>query len=304
MAYDIGYVDNTGSEGLAHWQMLAKIKALAEANGWTTLRYLTPSDGSNRELIMVGPGLSGDQQIYVGFRTYHSISADYYNLSVAGFTGYVAGNTFVTQPGYFESGIPAHNVRVDYWAAVNAQRIALGLKVGTPVYEHGYAGYFLPYATPGQFPYPIAVGGMLNGIPATRFSDTAHSMYAKGSRSNFGMRFVDGTWKTPATYPWNNSTIASTTRLRDTNVNYSLLPVQLNDGGNLYGEADGVFYVSGFNNVTENMIQIGGDPVADDAGWTSAQRAAAIVDAGGVPYVVLQDVARNGFSDYLALRLD
>lgn len=286
MAYEIGFVDNTGSEGVAHWQMLLKIKTFAEANGWTTLRYLNPTPYTDasviRELILKGTGLSGDQEIFIGFRAYQSQSADYYNLSVAGFTGYVAGNAFTAQPGYVESGVPAHNNRIDYWLAVNAQRIAFGLKVGTPVYEHGYAGYFLPYATPSQYPYPLVVGGMLNGVPATRFSDTSHSMPYKGARANFKLRFVDGSWKQIDTWPWNNNFLANTSQLRDTNGTYPLLPVLLNDSApNLYGELDGVHYISGFNNAVENTLVI-----------------------GGVNYVVLQDVARTGFTDYIALRLD
>lgn len=276
MAYEIGFVDNTGTEGLAHWQMLLKIKTFAEANGWTTLRYLNPTDGSNRELILQGAGLSGTEQIFVGFRSYHSVAADYYNLSVAGFTGYVAGNAFTAQPGYFESGVPAHNQRIDYWLAVNAQRIAFGLKVGTPVYEHGYAGFFFPYATPTQFPYPLIVGGMLSGIPATRFSDTSHSMYPKGDRANFQMRFVDGSWKQISCRPWQFNA------LRDTGGTYILMPAVLfTSGSAIYGELDGIFQISGFNNVTENTLTI-----------------------GGAIYIVLQDVSRTGFLDYYALRLD
>lgn len=282
MAYEIGFVDNAGSEGLAHWQMLLKIKTFAEANGWSTLRYSAPTDGSNRELIMQGPGLSGDQQIFVGFRSYHNASADYYNLTAAAFTGYVSSNTFVNQPGYFESGIPAHNNRIDYWLAVNAQRITFGLKVGTPVYEHGYAGLFLPYARPDQFPYPLAVGGMLNGLPATRFSDISHSMPYKGSRANFQMRFVDGAWRQPGTWPWNNTYLTGASQLRDTGGTYSLLPVTLVDANvGIYGELDGIFYVSGFNNAVENTV---------------------VFD--GMTFVVLQDVSRTGFADYIAMRLD
>jgi hypothetical protein len=281
MAYEIGFVTNTGSEGLAHWQMLLKIKAFAEANGWTTLRYLTPSDGTPRELIMVGPGLSGDDQIYVGFRTYHDVSADYYNLSSAGFTGYVPTNAFIAQPGYVECGIPSHNQRIDYWLIVNPQRIAFGLKVGTPVYESGYAGLFLPYATPGQYPYPIVVGGMLSGIPATRYSETTHSMPYKGARAGMRMRFVDGNWLQPACYPWNNTEVAGTTNsVRDTGGVYMLIPVMLWDGSNIYGELDGIYQISGFNNVVENTITL-----------------------DGKTYVVIQDVSRTGFVDYYALEL-
>jgi hypothetical protein len=289
MAYEIGFVDNAGSEGVAHWQMLLKIKTFAEANGWTTLRYLNPGPFTNstviRELILQGKGLSGTDQIFIGFRAYQDQTADYYNLSVAAFTGYVAGNTFITQPGYSESGVPSHNNRIDYWLTVNAQRIAFGLKVGTPVYECGYVGKFLPYATPSQYPYPVVVAGMLSGVPATRFSDSTHSIPYKGNRANFRMRFVDGSWKTPETWPWNNTYVAGNinqTQLRDTGNSYSLLPVVLTDTGpNVYGELDGIFYISGFNNATENTLTI-----------------------AGVTYVVLQDVSRNGFADYVAMRLN
>lgn len=282
MAYEIGYVDNIGTEGLAHWQMLLKIKTFAEANGWTTLRYTNPTDGSNRELILKGVGLGGTDQIFIGLRSYHDVGADYYNLSVAGFTGYVASNSFITQPGYLESGLPGHNQRIDYWLVANAQRIAFGIKVGTPVYESAYVGKFLPYATPGQYPYPVVVGGMLNGVPPTRFSDTSHSIPYRGSCANFRMRFVDGAWKQPDCWPWNNGTVASGTQLRDTGANYPLMPVVVNDNGpNVYGELDGIYYISGFDNATENTLTI-----------------------AGVPYVVLQDVGRNGFTDYYALRLN
>lgn len=288
MAYQVGYTDNTGSEGLVHHQFLLVVKELAEANGWETLRYSTT--GPMRELILKGEGLAGTDEIYVGMRAYHDAGADYYNLSVAGFTGYVPGNTFTAQPGYFESGIPAHNNRIDYWLVVNPRRIAFGLKVGTPVYEHGYMGLFLPYATPGQFPYPLAVGGMLNGTPATRFSDSAHSMYLKGRVPHFRMRFLDGTWKQIDCYPWTggftsnapNVIAGSANQARDTGGSYLLLPAVLSDSSpNVYGELDGLYHISGFNNAVENTLTI-----------------------SGKDYVVLQDVARTGFSDYYALRLD
>lgn len=56
MAYQTGFVDNSGGTS-AHYGMLGVIKTLAEANGWTTLRYDTAS--ANRELILKGVGLSG-----------------------------------------------------------------------------------------------------------------------------------------------------------------------------------------------------------------------------------------------------
>lgn len=284
MATDTGYVDDAGSEGKAHWQMLLKIKTLAEANGWTTLRYTNSSDLTEmRELILKGEGLSADQEIYIGFRSYQDVSANYYNLSTAGFIGYVPSNDFESQPGYIESGIPAHNSRIDYWVAVNAQRITFGLKVGTPVYETAYAGYFLPYASPGQWPYPLAIGGMLDGVPPTRYSDGAHSIPYKGDRANMRIRNTDGVWLQPSCHPWSEAAMAgSVVQLRDTGGIYPLVPVTLHspDGVNKYGDLDGVSFVPGFGNSVEKTI-----------------------DISGTTHVVIQDVSRTGFVDYYALRL-
>jgi len=287
MAYDIGYVDNTGSEGLAHWQMLAKIKALAEANGWTTLRYLTPSDGSNRELILKGVGLSGDREIYIGFRTYHDIGADYYNLSSACFTGYVDANPFTSQPGYIERGVCGHNLRIDYWLSANAQRIFFGLKIGSPaVYEVAHAGQYNPYATPGQYPYPMACIGMLpSGTPATRHSDTSstHTCGVKGQSKGY-LRDVMGNWVQFTCLPWTGRP----TLRRDTGGYYSARKAVLMSGaannpggtGNVWGELDGIRYISGFNNGSENTVSI------DD-----------------VTHVVLGDAFRNGIGDYFLLEM-
>lgn len=276
MPHAIGYVDQSAGV-LAHYAMLDRIRELASSAGWQVLRYDTST--ANRELILKGFGLSGGEEIFVGFRTYQDVAADYYNLVAAAFTGYVAGNSFDTQPGAKLSGIPAHNQRIDYWLTVNGQRIALAMKVGTPVYETAYVGKFLPYARPSQYPYPVICAGMLNGVSATRFSDAAHSMPYKGNRANFCMRFNDGVWKTPECWPWGNGALAGGRQLRDTGGNYLCLPVVLHDANGLYGELDGIYQISGFDNVVENTA-----------------------DAGRL--VVIQDVARTGFNDYYAMRLD
>jgi len=281
----IGYVDDTSQ--LAHYELLAFIKTFCEANGWTTNLYVTGS--GTRELLMQAPGYVGPDgavPAFVGFRAYHSVPSDYYNISVAGFTGYVPGNSFATQPGYYESGIPTHNQRIDYWMTINDRRLAFGLKVGTPVYEAGYVGYALPYATPRQFPYPLVVGGMLAGVPATRYSDTSHSFYPKGNRANLGLRWINGTWTTPHAHPWTNGYLAGGNGIRPSDggatAYYPLPRVILHDAAaNLYGELEGVHYMTGFNNVVENTLVIGGET-----------------------YVVIQDVWRTGFVDYLALRLE
>jgi len=284
MPHLVGYVDQSNGQW-AHYNMLSVIHEFARDNGWDVLRY--DDTVANRELILKGHGFGGDEEIFIGFRTYQNPDADYYNLVAAGFIGYLQGNSLDAQPGAILSGVPAHNQRIDYWLTLNPQRIALAMKVGTPVYQSAYVGLMTRFARPDQYPYPLVCAGMLNGTPATRFSDTTHSMPYKGARSNLRLRFNDGSWKQPSTWPWDNGVLTASgaswyydrNHARDTGSYYPPLPVQLGDDNGLYGALDGIHYVSGFNNAVENTID-------------------------GGRYVVIQDVARTGFPDYYAMRLD
>jgi hypothetical protein len=282
MAHKIGYVDDTGSEGYAHWQMLLAIKALAEANGWTTLRYLDPSGNDDvRELILKGVGLSGSEEIYIGFRAYQNANADWYNMSAACFTGYVADNDFDQQPGYIERGLCAHNQRIDYWLVANAQRVFFSLKIGAPaVYEVAYTGKYFPYATPGQYPYPVCCIGMWNSAqPTARYDSTSsnHTCGAKGNTSNGYLRDVMGTWDKFNNAPY--ATMAASRR--DTGGYYQLQASVLYTSNNIWGELDSIRYLTGFNNVSENTVTI-----------------------DGKTHVLIADAFRNGIGDYFALEMD
>lgn len=288
MPHQIGFVESGGGK-LAHQKMLEVVATFAAANGWTVLRFDTTQ--AQHELLLKAPGLSGTEEVFVGMRTYQDASADYYNLTAAGFTGYVPGNAFAAQPGALLRGVPAHNNRIDYWLTLNGQRLVLAMKVGTPVYESLYLGKILPYARPSQYPYPLFVGGMLTGETTTRFSETTHTCWVKGAVGRMGggnydsgrLRFNDGSWRSVEAYPWNNNQLgASSYNARDTDGIYPLIPVVLNDNSaGLYGELEGVFHISGFNNAVENTVEL-----------------------NGVSYVVMQDVWRTGHTDYYAIRMD
>ena len=278
MAYQISFVEPASGK-LAHHRMIERIRDLAVLNGWTVLRFV--DSGDDHELIMRGVGLSGEDEIYIGFRTYQNISADYYNILTGVFTGYVPSNTFDTQPGAYLAGVPAHNNRIDYWMVCNAQRIAVAMKVGTPVYESMYAGKMFPYGRPSQYPYPVVCGGSFQGAAANRFSEVTHNfMLSGGGNGRMGLRTNDN-WINPSVHPYNNPALCGATQLRDTSGKYTLMPVELYAAGGLYGSLDGLFHISGFNNAVENTVVI-----------------------GGVTYVVIQNVWRTGFSDYYAMRME
>jgi hypothetical protein len=59
-----------------------------------------------------------------------------------------------------------------------------------------------------------------------------------------------------------------------------MLPITLYDTANTYGLIDGVNFISGFGNAVENTVSVGADT-----------------------HVVLQDVIRNGLSDFFTMRI-
>lgn len=284
MPHQIGFVEAGGGK-LAHQKMLEVVATFAAANGWTVLRY--DNTLADHELILKAPGLSGTEEIFLGMRCYQNAGLDIYNMTAAGFVGYVPGNAFSAQPQAVLRGVPANRNRIDYWLTLNGQRLVLAMKVGTPVYESMYLGKMLPYARPSQFPYPVVVGGMLPTEAVTRFSDTTHTVWAKGSieravapvqYDTLRLRHNDGNWRTCASYPWNNWSMGAA---RETFSHYPLTAIVLNDSSGIHGELDGVFHISGFNNVVENIVQM-----------------------DGLNYVVMQDVWRTGHFDYYAIRMD
>lgn len=319
MGYAIGTITKGGGDD-CNKQLLGIIKTLAEANGWTTLRYI--NTGDNYELILKGVGLSGSEEIFVGFRSYFSTSGDYYNIDCGVFIGYIAGNTFFAQPGAQIYSVPAHNNAVTYFITANAQRITGCFKVGTPVYEHFYVGKFFPYARPGEYPSPLVCGAMLDQTAAIRFDNTSQvfpypGYYYQTTWSKLRNRDQGGNWIQPYCYPFtqansNSGALAGpqgSNTLVPADTYYQLEPIILaqqttnTSPSNVWGEFDGIYFCSGFNNGVENVVQIGGSSVVDQTGMTVKQAVDAIIAVSGRALVMLQNVYRTSWRDFIAMEM-
>jgi hypothetical protein len=237
----------------------------------------------NWEVIWKAPGISGTEEIYCGIKTYQSATSDYYNFEFGVFTGYIASNSFESQAGSSSMlGATLWNQDIDYWLVANGQRLMVVVKI-LDVYESFYLGKYLPYATPTQYPYPVCIWSSITSKAPTRYSDTTLVSGFKGTRSNFQIRTADGAWKTPDVYPYASvHQLRNTINLSTTAVGYyGLHSLVISDNSpNVYGELDGVYYISGFNNATENTIVY-----------------------GGITYICFRDRRSVGFNDYIAVRL-
>lgn len=117
-------------------------------------------DGGN-EHVLVGPGMSGTDEIYVGMRLHVDTDADEHWIEFRGMTGIISAGEAVedhinVQPEPVLMFID--NSVMNYWFVANGRRFMIALKIST-TFESCYAGFFLPYATPTEYPYPMFIGG-------------------------------------------------------------------------------------------------------------------------------------------------
>lgn len=270
------------------------------ALAWVTTPYAAATYTYERELYLRGPGLAGADEIYVNLRAFKNVATDVYNWDLRGAVGYQAGIDFAAQPGV-SPAVYQHlrNAAIPYWIVANGRRFVVVANVST-VYEACAGGFFLPYATPGQYPYPLLVGGTSSSA-AARFSSASgdHGVFCDPARTALRVRLPDGTWAD--FYNWYESAGRSgvdsasvhtvwpggwSPPLRD-NVDgsYALLPLILQTPGNgtkqLLGEIDACFWVSGFGAAAEDLVTV-----------------------GGVDHLVVQDTFRTARTNYWALRLE
>jgi len=232
------------------------------------------------EYILKGIG-GGSDEIFVGFKEVTNAST-YYNWDLQGFTGYLSGNIFETQPGY-EAGI--YSVQTDgsfdILIVENSRRFICVPIIGS-IYAHVYLGWLLPVATPSQWDYPLYKGG--DSDDATEIissTGTDHTSWWKIPES--GDIYNNALWdENSDVWPYDLYIIHKTE-----DGLYPLLPVTIiNKTTNekaIYGEADGCHYTDGDN---------GAVTVSDS-----------LIDSGEY-FFITQDVFRVGNGNLMALKLE
>lgn len=305
MAFEIGTAANSND-------LLDKLVAFLTTNSgltsigqqWTVLRDATPPFGgvvATREVQFRAPGLSGTEEWYSSICSFESVASDIYNWQLLGGVGYLGSVDVHTQPGRSAyQYLHLVNSAIPYWFVANGRRVIIVAKIST-TYQHAYIGAYLPYATPTQVPYPMFVGGSSqNNLFRWSNNGVTHKSYVDPSQYSSSAYHVDGQWLRPANtntstpagriygmsmspYEGGGWTRETWVKIRD-NVDgsYTLFPIQisLENPKNMLGELDGVYAVSGFNNASENIIQV-----------------------DGVDHLVVQDIFRTDRYNYCAVAL-
>lgn len=285
MAFENGTASN-------YLDLLAKIVTFASANGWTVLEQ------SSTQVYMRGAGASGLDEIYAGIRAYEVTASNRYNFELYGSWGYVAGKTYNSMPMAAGpmSGKYVYtylwNSEIPYWLSVTGRRIICVAKVNT-VYQHIHLGFINPPATNNQYPYPLLIGGCGSTDTynyATTSDVTAYWAY-NGSTGSGNLSLPGGGWGKIST-DGSSATLVSLNswspiHAKKSNIitcpddTYMLFPIYVlnTDFPEIYGQIDGLFQISGYNNASENTLTI-----------------------DGVEYVVFQDIHRATYGVYCAMR--
>lgn len=192
-----------GSPGAkTYWRVVVDRKTNGSASGglvWKSLLLVGASgeivNHFGSEVILKAPGMSGAEAVYTGLRSEYDLSNGWYNLFVNGYTGFDPNEkSWFEHPGalpHWRSPaasmdvpmVPCWDQPMAYWFAASGRSFRFGVKVSTS-FEGGYLGHILPYASPSQYPYPLAVGGSLVPAPGSRgtawrysHNHTMHSVF-------------------------------------------------------------------------------------------------------------------------------
>lgn len=287
----------SGHNGLLDKLRAALTNVSLGSEAWTEVAFDTTSVAGERFSYLRGPGLSGTDQIFIGIRQYQDVGSDYYNWEIRGMENYNPLSSLATQPGASPpSYLCLSDSSIPYKIIANGRCFKVIAKVST-TYHSLYAGFYLPYATSAEMPYPIYVCGSTSTVDArwSRGTYIVGSPWDPPSGTGW-LRHFDGSWVNVFNYLLSDNTYRQEDANnciwpwemdysigRNLDGTYGVLPAILHGnygGGNNWGELDGVSFVTGVSNASEDTVTIGSDV-----------------------YTVVQSAYRTNRRDYAAIKL-
>jgi hypothetical protein len=146
------------------------------------------------ESYLQAPGLSTTEQIFINLQAYTNVTLGLFNWRMTGAFGFLTGNTWFLQPGISpQTFMYLWNSSIPYWFIANGQRVIVVAQVSSN-FEMCYLGKFLPDATPGQYPYPVFIGGTggdASPLGGTQGNDNFASVRIHSDVSNAHAAFFD-----------------------------------------------------------------------------------------------------------------
>lgn len=275
-------------------------------------------------VVLKGPGLALTDEILVGLRLSANVPDDAAEIAVVGMTGVIPSSTAFNDHVNVTPNAPRMLLRTQpmtYWFAANGRRFIVMVRVST-VYESLYAGFFLPYSTPLQYPYPMFIGGTAHSettrlaVPNWRSTANSHAHFSRSFRNpSVSNGHPSNAWMLDPSGNWLDCGIT-------TDSNVQLGPGQFGTGFGI--SADGTTTSYGYNTILDRIITTFGeqqalvpitllqqspsdqtfgvlDGVYRVAGRGNAPENTVVVD--GITHVVGINAFRTNLADFWAMQL-
>ncbi|EGQ9320513.1 hypothetical protein V9N51_002962 [Vibrio cholerae] len=293
MAFEIGrFTENKAASN--HRDFIDKLRIFASKNGWVVKRWVKdviqptkPAEGID-ELILQSNGESGQESIVVGFKTNFNATNDTYNILMWTSPLFSDGASFENQP----EMSPIHVVyawqnNMDYLICLDKDHIKFWLNVSAGNTSHvGYVGKLRSYCSLGHWPRQLVVfgeGSNQNGRWSDQGDAYSSFQFMRGNpRSVF---WTDDKW-------WNNGgttfPVQTSSALINSGANYNsgkawmIQMMFLDNNKGAIGEFIGCFHINGDRLTNGTLLE---DPLKTES------------------WLVIQNIFRNGFNDYMAWEL-
>lgn len=253
--------------------------ATAKTSGTSGNTIATSETVANASWASTTLGGALDGTTFVGIVRFDDIAADAQNWQLNGAIGYDPAEPYTNQPNISPACFLTltDNVAMPFRIIANGRRfIVIAQTVLT--FNTCYCGFYLPYATPSEFPFPSFIGGntAIFNAASTTSNYTIGNFY-DGPVGCAQLRHRDGTWLSYGSYtgsvsgsrpagiptnpifPWDGNGGSEYLLVDSPGSNWPLFQAVLysNDNdGNVYGELEGVYFVPSRNNFTNNIITI------------------------------------------------
>lgn len=284
---------------------------------------------SGGDIVLKGPGLSGGDNIFVGMRLVVDTTYDVYQLLFSGMTGVLSSSTVFD--GHVNTspvvGIYLDTQPITYWFVASGRRFIVILQVGGTVFESAYCGYFLPYAAPNQYPYPMFVGGtfgaMIYGLKSYRSVEAGHTSFFNPSTSTGAYAYSSSAKLLDPSGVWYNGMSMELGANATTNSSFMVGPRTMGDG-NQASQWGTTWRLPGYARMRDRTMELYGggyaltpitlaqqvpanqtfgvfDGVYDVSGHNTS--AGDLIAVDGINHLVVQNVFRTGWSDFCAVKL-
>ena len=282
----------------------------AQLNGPTG--ELTAGDSwSNNHITLRGPGLSGDDEIYVSLYFVEDDLAENWRLTAYCHGGYVPGSTIDTHPVTSPiTRVPVWNQPMPYWIVADGRSFGVVAQVST-VFVSGTWGFGIPNVLKKNYPKPFLAHGCGGTTGSWTSQSTQHRFIADPGWSTTFALWPDNVWRTVANWSTNQSGQRTTGEgfVFPTINPYSQDYFSFGS----YDAANAAWMPTVKGNYVPRRLRVKcGNPYTSNLFYVDkffvvsgrqGISAGNIMTIEGSDFLVVQNVFRTGFNDYMLMRL-